>query len=511
LVSAYELPNAAETMKLVADCRREEKSLRSREESASAEAEARAQIAREQEYALRRPYDAKRVERIKKSLLTAEETVASLREDLARARIKSPEEREKKLKEAETAFAAAREANQAAEAPFREEERAFRAEQEPLSKAIQAFGESFTRVPEELQVEKRDVRGVPSAGMAVIGWFGKNREQIAHVQLQLGDKGAQPLDGKRLFAGKYPIISLRGGSVRLIAGDVQVALFSPRPEWQENEQILEVVAKLVDLDGLAALPKAPADNPSQKTIEQAVEGRRQASERSSRRMAATEETRQALYAAMGRRQEWSEPYNPEQVEKLEQGIAQQEKQIARNRALLETESIEPPEARAAQCKKAQTECEQAENDVLAAKAPFRADRVVLARKQRLAEFALWDLTSTSMRTPEELGIVEANLSNLSVRNGQVEVQWRDAMRRVLISGELLLTHTDQSNSPGKLVDKYPILKKNDEQLQAVVGNVSLRLTVHKAEWQGRDKIEKMAAKLVDLEAIAAWPPLEDGR
>jgi hypothetical protein len=44
-----------------------------------------------------------------------------------------------------------------------------------------------------------------------------------------------------------------------------------------------------------------------------------------------------------------------------------------------------------------------------------------------------------------------------------------------------------------------------------VGGVTVTLNVRKEEWRDKDKLPELATSLLDLDAIAAWPPIQTAK
>lgn len=511
LAPAYEWPNAAETLQLVAAASRKTSALTVRERELTADATARVTAASEADNLLGRPYDAKQVDGLKRQLASLEGEQTRTRELLAIAKIRSPEERAEKVKEADAEVEAARQRLQDATAPFREEEQKTREEQTPLAEALKAFGERFVRSPEGLGIETMTVSGDPVSGMAVIAWQGAGRAQLFHGQLQLGDPPRRQDEEKQLLADRYPVILLNLGAIRLMAGNVQVMVSTPRPEWRDGKQIQDLVAKLVDLEGLAALPTAPDGDAYRATVVQAVEAVKRTADRTARLREATGKKRQAVADATARQNELSRPYDPELVAGLERQLASQERDLAGRRAMLELALIEDPAQRAAKREQTKAEIDQARKDWNDAKVPLRGERVAVDAERRVAEFAFWRLLAGVLEAPTEFGLVEADITNASVAAKRVSVSWRDVRQVQLASAELAFARSPDSaqKKDTELAGKYPVLSVDAGSISFLLGNVAVRLRTSKTEWQGTDQLLELVPKLMDLDTIAGWPAMED--
>ncbi len=510
LVSAYEWPNAVETFQLVAAASRKTTSLAARERELTADATARMTAASAADNLLGKPYDPKQAEGLKGQVAYLEGEQTRTRAQLAVASIESPEERAEKVKEATAEVEAARQRLLDATTPFREEEQKTRKEQAPLAEALKAFGEHFARSPEGLGIETMTVYGDPVSGMAVVTWHGANRVQLFQGQLQLGEAPRRQDEQKQLLAGKYPIILLSLGTVRLMAGSVQAMVSTPRPEWRDGNHVQNLVTKLFDLEGLLALSTAADSDAYRATVAQAVAAVKQTADRSARLREATGKERQALTDATMRLNELSRPFDPELVAGLERQLASQERGLAGRRAMLELALIEDPAQRATKREQAKAEMDQARKDWNEAKVPLRSERVAVDAERRVAEFAFWHLLAGVLEAPTELGIVEADITNASVAAKQISVSWRDVRQAKLASAELTFARSPDS-APRKdteLAGKYPVLSVSPGYIGFQVGNVAVRFNTSKAEWQGTDQLLELVPKLMDLDTIAGWPAME---
>ncbi|MBT7303220.1 MAG: hypothetical protein HN849_27070, partial [Victivallales bacterium] len=90
--------------------------------------------------------------------------------------------------------------------------------------------------------------------------------------------------------------------------------------------------------------------------------------------------------------------------------------------------------------------------------------------------------------------------------------WVDAYDRSIASGGLSFGPVPRKvTEKGDVVGTYPVKSWDDESIDFWVGGVNVRLRVWKKGWQDKEGTLALTTKLLNLDAIAAWPKITDTR
>jgi hypothetical protein len=176
---------------------------------------------------------------------------------------------------------------------------------------------------------------------------------------------------------------------------------------------------------------------------------------------------------------------------------------------LETElaaaKVESQKDRDAKKAEAKADVSKATKAYQEAAAPFNKERAALFREAKPVSDALADLFATVVRKPEGLGIANTVVS-ANAWDGFCSVSWLDAEKKRLAWAHLRLRRIPPNmHSEAKVAGKYPIQTLSATNCWFWVEGVNVAFIVDKQEWQGKDKLPKMAAQLLDLDALAALP------
>ena len=456
--------------------------------------------------ALHRPYDARQVKRLKGQLKSHQDAAAHIEEELASMRIKEPEARAAKLKEAETEMAAARTALLAARTPLNQEYAKIQQSGKAAEQKMVGLAELVPRTPEEHGVAESTITARAGGATITVGWQDAQGHGLAQLHLQLL---AAPARSHRVMklAGKYPVQHISDYAVSFSVGTIGASFSGRKKEWRDREKLPKLVEALVDFEALAGIDAALAkDGDLRKELVGCAARQKQWQ---SRMQGATGDIQSRLSLVGRSRNELRKPYDPGRVVKLEQRLASQKRYLAGIRAELSAATIQDPEKRKAERLKAAQDSKQAQEDLLTAAVPLRAEQVALGKAERTARFGLWELVDSVVHMPKEIGTVAPEV-RANIRNVSANVSWRDGRTTQLVRAEFrFLPVPPETSLKDKVADKFPVQSWGASSVTFWTGSVNVSLSVEKAEWQSKEKMLELATKLIDLDAIAAWPRIGD--
>ena len=501
----------AETIRQIAEHMRENGDVQKRLRLATQEAHLKQRAAQMKASALHRPYNAKQIEQLKQRLVSYEARFDGVQRELEVAAIEKPEERQAKLKELEVEAAAAQEAYQDAVAPFNEEREARRGDQAPLAELLDALLEPVGQTAPDLGATRADTSAQATSGSATVVWRDAERKQVAYLHLRLlhSQRGSRTEVTK--LAGKHPVYRLSDDSLSFSVGTVSASFSANKAEWRDRKELPNVVLALVNFDALADLGAALAEDGDLK--QQLTDCMEKEKEWQTRMRDATQGPESWRSGVNRQTNELRRPYDAKRLEQLESRLARYEQNVAGTRAELSVATIEDPEKRKSERAKADEEAKQAREEVQTAGVPLRVELVAMKRKGRYVEFAAWEMIDAVVRTPEGMGIVEADVQvRDQIANGSAHISFRDARTKQLVYAQIRFQPMpENTNAPTKLAGKYPAQLHGSSSMNFWVGGVTVTLNVRKEEWRDKDKLPELATSLLDLDAIAAWPPIQTAK
>jgi len=508
-VSLAREPQApAETIRQIAEYMRQSADVQKRLRVATREASLKERVAQRKASALYRPYDPKQVEQLKRRLVSYETQLDGVQGELEVAGIEKLEERQAKVKELQVEAAAAQEALQDASAPFNKEREARRGDQAALGELLDALLEPVGQTVPDLGATRANTNTQTGSGSATVVWHGAAGKQLAYLHLRLLASQRGNRDEVTKLAGKYPVHHLSDDSMSFLVGTISASFSAQRAEWRKRKELPKLVEALIDFDALADLAAALAEEGDLK--QQLTDCMKKEQEWQTRMRTATQGPQSWQSGVRRKMNELRRPYDAKRVERLEKQLADHERNVAGSRAEVSVATIEDPEKRKSERAKADKEAKQARQEVKAAGVPLRPELVALKRKARYVEFAAWEMIDAVVRTPADTEIVEAAIRvRNQIASGSVNVSFSDAHTEQLIYAQLSFQPMPENmNAPTKLAGKYPAQMHGGSGMTFWVGGVSVNLNVQKGEWRDKDKLPELATSLFDLDAIAAWPPIQ---
>jgi len=496
----------AATIRELAGYMKQRRQFEAREKVALAGPKERRSSAQRKAAALHRPYDARQGERLKGQLKSHQDAAAEIEEELTSMRIKEPEARTANLKEAEMEMVAARTALLAARTPLNQEYAKIQQAGEAVKQRMAELAELVPRTPEEHGVAKSTITARAGGATITVGWQDAQGHGLAQLHIQLLAVPTRS-HGAMKLAGKYPVHHISDYAVSFSVGTIGASFSGRKKEWRDREKLPKLAEALVDFEALEGIEAALAKDGDLK--KQLAECAARQKEWQSRTQSATRGIQSRLSLAGRRRSELRKPHDPVRVARLEQRLASQKRFLAGVRAELSAATIEDPEKRRAERLRTAQESKQAQEDLLTAGVPLRAEQVALGKAERIARFGLWELVDSVVRMPKELGGVPPEV-RANPRNGSASVSWRDGRTQQLVRAEFhFLPVRPETSLKDKVAGKFPVQSWGKGSITFLTGSVNVILSVQKAEWKSKDKMLELATELIDLDAIAAWPRIED--
>jgi len=364
------------------------------------------------------------------------------------------------------------------------------------------------RTPEEHGVAKSTITARAGSATITVGWQDAQGRGLAQLHIQLLAVPTRS-HGAMKLAGKYPVHHISDYAVSFSAGTIGASFSGRNKEWRDREKLPKLVEALVDFEALAGIEAALAKDGDLKKKLAECAARQQ--EWQSRMQGATRDIQSRLSLAARRQNGLRKPYDPARVARLEQRLASQKRYLAGVRAELSAATIEDPEKRQAEQLNTAQESKQAQEDLLTAGVPLRAEQVALGKAERSARFGLWELVDSVVRMPKELGGVPPEV-RANPRNGSASVSWRDGRTQQLVRAEFhFLPVPPETSLKDKVANKFPVQSWGDGSVTFWTGSVNVNLGVQKAAWKSKDKMLELATKLIDLDAIAAWPEVDPAK
>jgi predicted nucleic acid-binding Zn-ribbon protein len=220
---------------------------------------------------------------------------------------------------------------------------------------------------------------------------------------------------------------------------------------------------------------------------------------------ATEEIRREQQKARQKEAEFGKPYDATRVADLERRLEQQRGYVARLEAELSAAKIESQEERSAKKAEAAAAAAKASKAFQEAMAPFNKERSALYRDAKPVSDAFATLVGTFVRKPEGLGVADT-VVDANASDGFCSISWRDAEKKRVAWAHLRLRPLPaRIPDQGKVAGKYPIQTVSKTNCWFWAGGVNVAFVVDSKDWQEKDKLPELAAKLLDLDALAALP------
>jgi len=514
LVCAREPQTPATTIKELAEYMRQYWQFNMRRELAFTETRRRENSAWRVQSVLRRPYDTRQVEKIKEQLKPYEDSVPLVERDLAVARIRDPKERTAKLRKAEAELVTARQAVLATMAPFDREYAKIQEDGESANRRITELAELVPCTPEEHAVAVATA-SIQGGGRGVtVAWQDGRKHVLARLRLRLRLRLLVPPVRRyevMKLAGKYPVYYVNEYKVDFVVGRMAASFSAGKREGKSKEELLKLAAALIDfeaLENIEAVLEGDVD-----LGKKLAAGAAKHKDWHSRMQSASREVRSRQSLALQKRNELRKPYFPSRVRHQERRLSNLQGRLPGIRNELSAATIEDPEKREAERLKAAQELKHAKEGVLAARVHLgvhsKAEEIALEKLGRRARSALWEMVNAVVRMPSELGSGAPKVT-ASPRSGWASVSWWDGPNRQLAQARLeLLPVPPPTPSAEKVAGKYPVQFWDGNSVAFSTGSVSVTVRVWKAEWQSKGRILELAPKLLDLDAIAAWPRIED--
>ncbi len=508
LVPAREPQSPETTVRQVAEFMRKHADLHMRLTEATREARFEHELAQAKLRQLSQPYSADQVAALDRRIEEAKAYIETTRRNLAIATIQEPEARAARVEELQAELKKVREIIMAIHQDGMEEQKKLEEQQESFNKELKDLAGPVGRISPEIGITNVVSTAHAGKDLLWVTWRSGHNSVASLVVTLSSDRPPKGDDVVKLW-GKYPILHDSDSLVRFQVAGMVASLSPVSPQWRDKDKLRELGEALVDFEVLERLPVAIEENVEMKR--QINEWRVKTAELQARTMTALREPYSRQNKAQTRLRELANPYNPEQVAKLEAQLEVQETSLVRLENERSVAILEEPAKRDAARAREVEASKKAGRRVLEAGAACKAEQVALDREKRMLEFALWEMADPVVFTLEELGLVETRFS-FEPEKALVGIAWRNIYDERQARAHLHFRGDIPDPSPeDKLAGKYPVDTSNDNTVRFFAGGVLVTFTVEEQAWQNVARVREMALSLLDAETIASWPMLESAK